>query len=389
MRYRTCWLAALFVLAAPLAAPLKAEGTLVIVGGGLADDNDAVFAAFLAAVPSPDAPIAIIPAASGVPVQSAAAFAAQLERRGVAPGRIRVIRLAVEDDPSTPEDERRWASNGEAADEVAQLAQVGGIWFTGGDQARITAALLRRDGTATAMLAAIRAAHRQGAVIGGTSAGAAIMSDPMILEGDPLSLVPGAGEAREAIRTGAGLGFVRRFLVDQHFGERARLPRLAAALRSFSRQDRIGLGIDEDTALVVAPDQQSAQVAGRGQVTFLDARTAHFADGAQFAMRGAVVEMVHAGERIDLVTLVPPGGAEQPPQPPQPCLSAPSAAGLAASQSAVIAGVIGSLEAGAEAVCLISAGKAGLALRFWRAGDASQRRVMLDIEPVAVRREPL
>lgn len=382
MRYGTWWLAALLAVA----APLRAEGALVIVGGGLADDNDAVFAAFLEAVPSPDAAIAIIPAASGVPVQSAAAFAAQLERRGVAPGRIRVIRLAVADDPATPEDESRWAGHGEAADEVAQLAKVGGIWFTGGDQARIMAALLRRDGTATAMLAAIRRAHRQGAVIGGTSAGAAIMSDPMILQGDPLSLVPGAGAGREAILTGPGLGFLRRFLVDQHFGERARLPRLAAALRAYPLQDRIGLGIDEDTALVIAPDQQAARVVGRGKVTFLDARAAEFGSAGQFAMRGAVVEIVSAADTIDLATLVPPGGAEQP---PAPCLSATSAAGLPTSQSAVIAQITGALERGGETTCLVSAGASGLALRFWRAGDERQRRVMLDIEPVAVRSEPL
>ena len=379
------WMTGLAMLLT-LAAPLRAGGALVIVGGGLADDNDAVFAAFLDALSAPDAPIAIIPAASGVPVQSAAAVAAQLERRGVVPGRIRTIRLAVEDDPATPEDESGWAANGDDAAETLRLAGIGGIWLTGGDQARIMAALVRRDGTATAMLAAIRRAHRQGAVIGGTSAGAAIMSDPMILQGDPLSLVPGAGDGREAILTGPGLGFLRRFLVDQHFGERARLPRLAAALRAYPPQDRIGLGIDEDTALVIAPDHQAARVVGRGKVTFLDARAARFAPGEPFAMRGAVVAIARAGERIDLVTLKPPGGAEQP---PQSCLSATSAAGLAASQSAVIAGVIGSLERGEEARCLVSAGQTGLALRFWRAGDDSQRRVMLDLEPVAVRTEPL
>lgn len=369
-----------------LAAPLQAQGALVIVGGGLSDDNDAVFTAFLDALPAPDAPIAIIPAASGVPAQAAAAFAAQLERRGVVPGRIRTIRLAAEDDPATPEDEARWAGHGDEPAMVAQLAGVGGIWFTGGDQARIMATLIRADGTESALLAAIRAAYAAGAVIGGTSAGAAIMSDPMIMQGDPFSLVPGANAEREPIVTGQGLGFLRRFLVDQHFGERARLPRLAAALRAYPRHDRIGLGIDEDTALVVAPDQRSARVAGRGKVTFLDARSAELTAGAQFAARGVVVAIMNAGDMIDFVTLVPPKGAMHP---TQPCLSATSAAGLPVSQSSMIAPITGSLERAAEAVCLVSAGSTALALRFWREADASEQRVKLDIEPVRLRLEPL
>lgn len=384
MRAMILWLAT----ALALAAPLRAQGPLVIVGGGLSDGNDAVFAAFLDALPTRDGAIAIIPAASGVPVQSAAAFAAQLERRGVAPARIRIIRLAVEDDPATPEDETGWAGNGDEPGEVARLAQVGGVWFSGGDQARIMRALVRADGSETAMLAAIRAAYGAGAVIGGTSAGAAIMSDPMIREGDPFSLVPGAGEGREPIVTTRGLGFMRRFLVDQHFGERARLVRLAAALSAYPPDARIGLGIDEDTALVVAPGQQAARVVGQGTVTILDARSAEYGSGAHFALRGAVVAIVPAGQTIDLAALVPPGGggAEQP---PQACLAATSKAGIAASQSAVIASVIGALKRGAEARCLISAGETGLALRFWRAADDVTRRIRLDIAPVRVRLQPL
>ena len=396
------WIMGLAALLA-LAAPLSAEGPLVIVGGALADDNDAVFGAFLAGLPAPDAPIAIIPAASGVPVQAARAFAAQLERRGVDRQRIRIIRLATEDDPATGEDESRWVGHGDDAAEVARLAGIGGVWLSGGDQARIMAALVRRDGSATAMLAAIRAAHAAGAVIGGTSAGAAIMSDPMIAQGDPLSLMPGpepgegAGEAREPILMARGLGFLHGVLVDQHFGERARLPRLAAALQTYPPGQRIGLGIDEDTALVIAGDRQSATIAGRGMVTLLDARAARFAAGGPFAVRGAVVAIIRPGETLDLAAFWPKAQSREQGEPRQPCLSATSAAGLPASQSAMIAAVTGALGSGEEAVCLVSAGEAGLALRFRRDGDKTgdetgdERggRVRLDIAPVRVRLEPL
>ena len=387
MRYIMIMLVALLACA----APLRAQGQLVIVGGGLADDNDAVFAAFLEALPAPDAPIAIIPAASGVPAQSAAAFAAQLTRRGVAPERIRIIRLAVEDDPDTPDDESLWRGHGEDAGEIARLADVGAIWFTGGDQARILATLVRADGTDTTMLALIRRRLAAGAVIGGTSAGAAIMSDPMLMQGDPLSLVPGAGADRDPIETGQGLGFLRHALVDQHFGERARLIRLIAALRVRETDRRIGLGIDEDTALVVAPDQRTARVVGRGRVTVVDARTTAYPAGPTWAARGTKVGMLGNGESLDFTSLQRSAQAAPTPAPlstPAPCLSATSAAGLPASQSELIASISDALAAGGETTCLVSAGQAGLALKFLRAADASDPWLRLDVTPVRVRLEP-
>ncbi len=379
MRYVMAILAAAAGLMIP--AAVQAEGALVIVGGGLADDNDDVFAAFLGALPAPDAPIAIIPAASGVPAQSAAAFAANLERRGVAPERIRIIRLAVEDDPDTPDDESLWLANGEDDGEVSRLANIGGIWFTGGDQARIIQALVREDGYDTPMLGIIRARFAAGAVIGGSSAGAAIMSRVMIRQGDPLSLVPGIGDGAEPIRTGPGLGFLRRHLVDQHFGERARLPRLLAALRALDADERAGFGIDEDTALVIAPGQTGAQVVGRGHVTLADARGAVYAAGAGFAVRGAAVALFGDGDQIDLERLIAPLAPEQS---PGPCLSAPSAAGLPVTQSRVILRMAGSLEPARQATCLLAAGETGLAMRFYRSDDPADNRLMLDLVPMQV-----
>ncbi len=366
------------------ALPLRAEGPLVIVGGGLSDDNDAVFAAFLSALPAPDAPIAIIPAASGVPAQSAAAFAEQLTRRGVDQSRIRIIRLATEDDPLTPEDESGWAANGENAGEVARLAQIGGVWFTGGDQARIMTTLVRSDGSQTAMFAAIRTAHAAGAVIGGTSAGAAIMSRRMIRMGDPFSLVPGAGDEREPLETGWGLGFLRQGMVDQHFGERARLLRLVAALRAADPDDRIGFGIDEDTALVIAPGQRTAKVVGRGRVTAVDARSAAYFREPPLDVRRAAIVSLTDGATVDLAAPVsaslpaPPNAAAERPA----CLAAPSAAGLAASESRWVAAMAARIADGEESLCLISAGSTGLALRFYRRSEIGAGRLLLDIVPV-------
>ncbi|ODS60731.1 MAG: cyanophycinase [Erythrobacter sp. SCN 68-10] len=358
----------------------------MIVGGGLSDDNDAVFDAFLGALPATDAPIAIVPAASGYPASSAASFAGALVRRGIAPERIRIVRLAAEDDPETPEDESLWRGNGEDAGEVARLEDVGGIWFTGGDQARITATLLRGDGSESAMLAALRNRFAQGAVIGGTSAGAAIMSDPMIVEGDPLSLLPGAGARRGALVTGRGLGFFAGGLVDQHFGERARLIRLVAALRAVPPERRLGFGIDEDTALVVAPGGAMARVVGRGLVTLVDARSAEYGTGQELAVRGVAIAVLGEGSRfVPGAPLVMPQGAGAA---PAECPSVPAAGMAARSESRLVAGLADALAAGVQVTCLVASGEVGLALRFHRAADPADGRLLLDAAPVSLRLAP-
>lgn len=378
----------LLLIFSAVIAPAYAQGQLVIVGGGLADDNDAVFAAFLDALAQPDAPIAIIPAASGVPAQSAAAFAAQLERRGVAPARIRIIRLAVEDDPATSEDESAWRDHGDDDAEVMRFAGVGGIWFTGGDQARIIQTLLREDGDETAMLRIIRARFGAGAVIGGTSAGAAIMSRMMIQQGDPLSLVPGAGDERETIVMGRGLGFLQSGLVDQHFGERARLIRLVAGLRALGLDDRIGFGVDEDTALVVGPAQDAAHVVGRGRVTVIDARSASYLDGETLDVRRVAVNVPAAGEHLDFRHFeVPHAAPHADPAALDPCIARPDAAGLSSSESRRVAFYVERLPPGHETTCLIAAGDRGLALRFYRSAGSADNRLMLDIAPMKAHAE--
>lgn len=388
MRYFSALLAVLFGGLALTCAPAHAQGQLVIVGGGLADDNDAVFAAFLDALPAPDAPIAIIPAASGVPVQSATAFAAQLARRGVAPSRIRIIRLAQEDDPASSEDESAWRDKGDDDAEVMRFAGVGGIWFTGGDQARIIKSLLREEGDETAMLSIIRTRFAAGAVIGGTSAGAAIMSRVMIREGDPLSLVPQAGEHREPILLGPGLGFLQSGLVDQHFGERARLIRLVAALRDLNPSGRVGFGIDEDTALVVAPSQNTARVVGRGRVTVVDARSAAYLDGAALDVRRAALLVLGDGDHLDFSELhLPRAVPAADIAAPAPCIAAPDAGGAAISQSQRVAAYDASLPMWQEITCLMAAGHEGLALRFHRAAGSLDSRLMLDIAPFSAQVE--
>lgn len=304
--------AGLALLAAAGAAQAEG-GTLVIVGGGLDPANGEIYGALLAARPEGAPGIAIIPAASGESAASARAATRALERHGANPADIVTIRLAAVDDPATAEvDESRWAGNAHDPAEIAAVERAGAIWFLGGDQARIVSTLTTKDGGDTPMLAAIRQRLAAGAVVGGTSAGAAIMSEGMIGQGDSMGalLSKGGGEPLELTR---GLGLLPGALVDQHFGERARLGRLAVALTDPAQPQRIGLGIDEDTALIVSLGENRATVAGSGYVTLLDARAAQRTPGQRIGIEGLTLGLAGAGDSIDLAqTAITPAPVRKP-----------------------------------------------------------------------------
>lgn len=200
----------------------------------------------------------------------------------------------------------------DTAASAARLDGVTGVWFGGGDQVKLTAALL---GTRTE--AAIHERYRQGAVIGGTSAGAAVMSTPM-LTGDerrPGGDRPPAKDSSDAFMTIArdnvvtvdGFAFLPGAVVDQHFLRRRRSNRLISVV--LEHPDRVGVGIDESTALEVEPDG-TWQVHGASAAVVFDARSARItAPGA--AILGASdmkVSVLPAGSRYDPRT----GKAELP-----------------------------------------------------------------------------
>jgi cyanophycinase len=263
----------LLLFAALAAGPAWGKGTLVVVGGGLSTDNTEIYRAFIEKAEG--GKIAIIPSASGEPQASLDAFAANLVQHGIDSSRIMQIKLAEIDDPATSADEAAWAGNARDAGEIAKIQTASAIWFTGGDQSR-TMRLLTHKGNDTPMLATIRKRLASGAVLGGTSAGAAIMGTGMIVCGDParasepVSSNPGDCAAKEGqsepLVLGRGLGFLAGYVIDQHFSQRARLPRLLrATICGFGR----GIGIDEDTAVIVNLDTRRAQVIGKGSVTIV------------------------------------------------------------------------------------------------------------------------
>lgn len=170
--------------------------------------------------------------------------------------------------------ELRMRGRGDAdSDHAADLLEKAtGVFFTGGDQARLRTLV----GSRTNDILRERLAH--GLIIAGTSAGATAMGRTMILGGE------GGEVSASAVRTGPGLNLLPRALIDMHFGERGRLPRLLSAVSQ--DPDHLGIGLDENTGILVDP--AGFEVFGTGVTTVVDAE-------------GATV--MHAADDTDPITL--------------------------------------------------------------------------------------
>jgi cyanophycinase len=185
---------------------------------------------------------------------------------------------------------------------LERLAEASGIFFTGGNQLRLTTLL---GGTAVAKL--IRSANARGVTIGGTSAGASILSEHMIAAGDE-----GSSVIAGSVRLAPGLGLTNRFIIDQHFRQRDRLGRLLTALAY--NPFAVGIGLDEDTAALIGPDE-TVEVEGSGGVTIVDAADCSYSsidsveEGQPACVLGLKLHVLVAGATFNLHTRVASAGA--------------------------------------------------------------------------------
>jgi cyanophycinase len=269
----------------PDAAAPRASGHLVIVGGGPipAAINQRFFEL---AGGEGKARLVVLPMASASGVESGAEKAESFRKMGAASAvSLQLTRADA------------------GADSVARiLGQATGIWFPGGDQNRLTAAIL-----GTPVLDSIRSRYRHGAVVGGTSAGAAVMSDPMI-GGDerrPGGTRPDTTDNwmtidRDDVILVSGFGLLPNVTVDQHFLRRRRHNRLISVV--LEHPTVVGIGIDESTALVVPPSGPW-EVIGASQAVVYDARRSTLTSAR--AALGATDVQLHVlppGSRFDLTT---------------------------------------------------------------------------------------
>ena len=140
---------------------------------------------------------------------------------------------------------------------LAYIEKATGVFITGGNQLRLSTIL---GGTDAAR--AIRRVNARGVTVGGTSAGAAILSEHMIAFGAE-GHTPKAGAATLV----PGFGLTNRVMIDQHFRQRDRLGRLLTALAY--NPFAVGVGLDEDTAAFL-DSTRTITVVGTGAITIVD-----------------------------------------------------------------------------------------------------------------------
>lgn len=177
---------------------------------------------------------------------------------------------------------------------LRQMEEADGFMFTGGDQLRLTALL---GGTPWLKRLKERFTHEE-IVIAGTSAGAAAMSTPMIYQGRD-----NQGMLKDEIHITTGLQFMHDVAIDTHFVARGRIIRMAQIIAT--NPCCIGLGLEEDTAVVVREGRE-LEVIGNGVVTVVDGQDCtdtnihRIPAGEPFSIRDLKVHILSCGERYTL-----------------------------------------------------------------------------------------
>jgi len=254
------------------------RGWIIPIGGAENKENDRhILERFVKVSGGSDADIVVIPTASRM-----AETGPRYERLFTEIGAARVTSMDFDTRRDCHEPGR-----------LQRLEEATGIFFTGGNQLRLTTLL---GGTPVAKLIRIRNAH--GVAVGGTSAGASILSEHMIAFGDE-----GSSIISGSVRLAPGLGLTNRFIIDQHFRQRDRLGRLLTALAY--NPFAIGIGLDEDTAAFIGPDE-TVEIVGSGGVTVVDASEVTFSsmdsvsEGQPVCMLGIKMHMLVAGATFNL-----------------------------------------------------------------------------------------
>ncbi|NOT34490.1 MAG: cyanophycinase [Candidatus Eisenbacteria bacterium] len=189
----------------------------------------------------------------------------------------------------------------EDADSIETLERAHGVFLTGGNQLRLSTTL---GGTPIAK--SLRLMNARGVHVAGTSAGAAFLSEHMIASGEE-GATPRAG----MVSLAPGLGLTNRVVVDQHFRQRDRIGRLLASLAY--NPFAVGVGLDEDTAAFIGPDE-TLEVVGSGAVTIVDPAKLEYSSmdaakrGDPVCLLGITLHVLIAGATFNLHTRVASAG---------------------------------------------------------------------------------
>ncbi|HEX8351147.1 MAG TPA: cyanophycinase [Hymenobacter sp.] len=254
------------------------QGILVALGGG---DDEEMLNRLAAMVPDmATTPIEIVTTASPEPGRSGKAYVNAF------------CDLGCEEVHHLRIDERHPA---DLPAHLERLSRAGLVFFTGGDQERITEFWENTQALATLI---DRYRHDPAFIVAGTSAGAAVMPSCMIVEGHGARSLTKGG-----LRTAGGLGLISELYIDQHFAERGRFGRLAHAV--LQRPTRLGLGLGQETGIIIRGGQE-AEVFGDGVVMVVDGKNLQGSNLGQLSRGEPVagqelrVHLLVSGQRLDL-----------------------------------------------------------------------------------------
>jgi cyanophycinase len=279
---RSCPLIILMLFCCGLQARENNRGYLLIIGGG--EKPEPAIKEFVTLCAGK--PILVITSASGVPEESGPYMVEQFHNTGAQ----NVSWLHI-DGPAM--------ANADST--VARVTQAGGIFFTGGIQER----LMERVGGTKTEAEILKLYFQKRGIIGGTSAGAAVMSRVMItgnelINKDTTNIFITVQKGN--VETKRGFGFLNKVIIDQHFAARKRHNRLISVV--LENPNLPGIGIDEDTGILVYPDGKF-RVYGDGTVIVYDARKARAIRSSESGLLGGrdlKVDILLPGEeyKIDL-----------------------------------------------------------------------------------------
>ena len=219
------------------------NGFLIIIGGAEDKKHDCIILRKVAKLAGgKDGRITVLTAATDYPSEVGKEYQYHFHRLGVP--NVEALHIETREDADD-------------LDRIQRMEDSSCVFFTGGDQLKITGLI---GGTKTENF--LRESFSNGLVIAGTSAGASVMSETMITSGED-----DEAPKRCTVKMAPGLGLITGVVLDQHFAQRGRIGRLLAAVSQNPRV--LGIGLDEDTAIIVRPDQ-SFEVIGSNAVTILD-----------------------------------------------------------------------------------------------------------------------
>lgn len=261
----------------------ETQGDLVIIGGAEDKNGDCIILReFVRRAGGIKARIVVMTVATELPREVGDDYLRVFERLGVED--VRIVDTVTRDDASS-------------STHLEAIEKATGVFFTGGDQARITSIL--KD---TEIDKLLHKRFSEGAAIAGTSAGAAMMPDVMIVEGDSET-----NPRLEIVDMDHGMGFLPGVVIDQHFAERGRLGRLLSAVAQ--QPVVLGFGIDENTAIVVNNNQ--LEVIGEGAVTVIDVsgithtNLDNILKDEDLALCGVKLHILPHGYRFDIASRQP------------------------------------------------------------------------------------